>query len=182
MNRKSNLIIPDADVVIHLFELDIWVKFLALNQVFLAQTVVDDEVSFYRTGPYDLKSKEYIDLSEDVSTGRLTVVSLDAKDIQPMLTELERMHAPLIDPGETETIAASYLNYPDDLQVCLVDAAAIKCAVMLDLRHKCVSVERALTNCGLGRQLPKELSDKRFHEIVKQAELQKVYCFNRNGQ
>lgn len=175
MNQKSNLIIPDADVVIHLLKLRIWNKFLDLNSVFLAKTVIDEEVFFYESHNNVLKSKEYVDLSKDASTGRLTVVSLDAKVIQPMSTELRKRKAPEIELGETETIAAVYLEYEKNLNVCLIDRAAITCAVLLGIKERCLSVETALSRCGLGRPLPEPLTDKRFQAIVNQADIARVH-------
>jgi len=178
MNQKSNLIIPDADVVIHLVKMSVWDRFLDLNQVYLSKTVLEQEVQFCETDSYHLQSKEYIDLSKDVNTGRIHMVSLAVTDILPLQSEFSKMKAPQIELGEIETIAAVYLEYEPGLRACLIERAAITCAVLAGLEEKCLSVEVALSKCGLSRTLPQPLTEKRFRSIVSQAKVTRVQYLN----
>lgn len=181
MNAKRPLIITDADVVIDLHSLGVWDRFVDSYHVHLAQTVVE-EAGFYpkskmrfSSSPDDVYvANENIDLSEDIKSERITVLDLDAKDMIPLQNEAEKMGVrEAIHSGEEETLAAVYHTHTQ-LTACLIDEGAIRCAVMVDLADKCISVEKALQQCGLGRNVSDRLSDSRFQRIVKHAEQERV--------
>ncbi len=169
MKGKPHLIIPDADVVIDLHALGLWDSFVEKNGVYLADTV-RREAHFYTAG-----GKQFpIDLTDDIDSGKVTIIALNASDKYPLLQEAQKMGARGgIDPGEEETLAAVFTTYPE-LTLCFKDEGAIVWAVLVGLKDKCISVEHALQQCGLGRKLVSGLSEERFQRIVKAAELERV--------
>ncbi|MCK4607304.1 MAG: hypothetical protein KAU35_08425 [candidate division Zixibacteria bacterium] len=181
MNGKPHLIIPDADVVIDLHALGLWDSFVEKNNVYLADTVVG-EARFYPVGRMQFSSdpnntyipKNPVDLTDDIDSGKITIIALNASDMIPLLQEAQKMGAhDRIHPGEEETLAAVFTTHPE-LTLCFKDRGAVECAVLVGLKDKCISVECALQQCGLGRKLAYGLSEKRFRRIVKAAEQERV--------
>ncbi|MFZ5981146.1 MAG: hypothetical protein ACOYVF_10990 [Candidatus Zixiibacteriota bacterium] len=169
MAQKSNLIIPDADVIIYLHELNIWSDFIQKYDVYIAHQVYV-EAHQYKISDDTTHKLFSINLDESISNDR--IISLDAKkiiDIKILLKSYN--HA--IDEGEEETLAIALYDIPE-LNVCLRDAAAIKAAVYVGLKSRCISIERAIAQIGLNKQLTKASTDKRFHEIIKAAEIEKI--------
>ena len=76
-----NLIILDADVVIHFHEIGIWGKFLDSNKIFLTETVVRDDVKYYYLQENQDK-KIHVNLFEYEQCGKLNIISLDASDLR----------------------------------------------------------------------------------------------------
>jgi hypothetical protein len=167
------LIIPDADVVIHLHELGIWDNFVRQNSVHLSALVVE-EAHFYKQGAGESTRMFEIDLRAAISDGSITIINIDVSALSPMYEEAQKLQIDQsIDAGETETIAAAY-SVRTDLTLCLIDCGAIRYATLIGLAPRCISVEEALNSCGLGRGVRYNLSNKRFKSIVKAAEQERV--------
>ena len=171
MNLKSNLIIPDADVIIELHELNIWEDFISSYEVYIAQTVYEE--AYHYTINNDTTHKLYpINFDEAIDKRQINIISLNASQIN-IIEEKLRTYNHHIDDGEKETLAIA-LNEISNLTVCLKDKAAIKAAVFVGLKSRCVSVEKAISQIGFTKKLSGTSSNERFHEIVKAAEIEKI--------
>ena len=182
MTPKPRLIIPDTDVIVNLFELGIWDVFIEHYSVHVTRYIVEQEADYFTrcsvkfSGDSDdsLRSTEKISLVEDIETNKITQIDLDASDMLPLLKVANNMGAlDGLDRGEEEILAA-VLPSSSDLIACLIDRGAIRSAVLVGLRDKCISVETALKRCGLGRKLQFALSEERFEKIVKRAEVERI--------
>ena len=171
-----NLIILDADVVIHFLELGIWDKFIENNQVYLAQTVIG-EIKYYfpLSDPY---KKNIVNLNEYVEVNKLNSVSIFVSDLNDFNIECQRRNAPELDIGEKETLAAVYLEKVEDSKICLAETAAIRCAVFVGLGEQCISAEQALSECGMSRKLKNQFSKKWFQGVKNKAEIDKIQFGN----
>jgi len=174
MSPKLNSVALDADVSINLFKLGLWDRTLNKFDVYLAETVYEDEALYYQVLDDDQIVKKYIDFSPDIKSGSLKVLETKAVDMESMYKEMNKMNAPLIDPGETETIAAAYLSKVENLKICLIDEAAIKCAVIIGLKNQCLSFEKLIDEFSLDDKLEPVLKHSRFSRIVKEAETHRI--------
>jgi hypothetical protein len=170
MTRRSNLVIPDADVIIDLNGLGLWEQFLDRNDVLIAATVAS-ESRFTEDGFY---GRSYIDLEAAVARKALRIVDLEARQLGKCSDELRRFHADgSIDQGEFESIALA-LHFPETV-ICLKDRAAIRAAVLIGLGDRILSIESALSNsCLKPKYLPNGLSDQRFQTIKQEAQAERV--------
>ena len=171
MVQKSNLIIPDADVIIELHELNIWPDFISKYEVYIAQTVYE-EAHQYQIKNETTHKLYPINLEELSTNNQIKVISLDARQIV-QIEYLIRSYNHQIDAGEKETLAIA-LNEIPNLTVCLKDKAAIKAAVFVDLISRCISVEKAISQIGFTKKLSGTSTDARFLEIIKAAEIEKI--------
>ncbi len=168
---KSRLIIPDADVIIRLCELGVWDKFIAVNSVFVAQTVVD-EAHFHTDADGRILP---INLTHLAEQGKIQLVDVGMTDLIGVHEEAKKMRAPLIHDGERDTLAAVLSEQTPELTACLIDEEAITCAVLIGLKESCISVESALRNCGLPQgHLHRSMADTRFDKIVGKAEIERT--------
>lgn len=181
MISRPHLIIPDADVIIDLHEMGIWDRFVDVYDIYLSGIVAEEAHSYVKSeirlsdDPDDIKQEVYETTLDDfIAKGKITVIDLDASDMVPMTAEAHKMNVlDKIHDGEKETLAAVFSTHPQ-LVMCFKDRGAIECAVLVGLKEKCISVEKALDYCGLGRTLEYGLTEERFQKIVKHAEQERV--------
>jgi len=179
MIQNCRLLIPDADVIIHLHQMGILDQFLSANEVYVARTVSEEsDFSVDTANPFHRKN--YIDLSNYIDSGKITLLDLDAEHLCHLERRLDSLGDVYVHDGEKETIGiVSYAR--NDLTMCLIDHGAIRCSVLLGMASKCVSIEQALQDCGLGRKLPRALTDKIFKETVRQAEIERIQRIDPNS-
>ncbi|MCK4632036.1 MAG: hypothetical protein KAT79_02130 [candidate division Zixibacteria bacterium] len=172
MTQKSNLIILDADVIISLNELGLWHKFLNRYGVIITKTVFD-EAQFWKDRD---EQTTYIDLPGQEKEGRITVIDPSVADLVKFRSEVVKWDSLLMDElgaGELHTLAAAFCN--DQLtEVCLIDHAPIRCAGLIGLRERIVSVETALVKSGLKVSLPRKLSEAKFRKLADAAATERV--------
>lgn len=181
MTPKPHLIIPDADVIIDLHSLGVWEAFIEAYQVHIAEYVLTNEVLFYvakRTRYSDDEEDYYeekcpIDLSAEIASGRVITIDPSASELYGIEAKAKRFGAPDIDEGEKHTIAAVHAD-ESGLCVCLKDRAAIEYAGLIGLAERCISVEVALNNCGLTKQLSGTQKDEVFKRIIAEAKSKRV--------
>lgn len=169
-----NLIILDADVIIHFLEIGIWEKFLEKNKVFLTETLIREDVKYYF--PQENQNKKiHVNLFEYARSGNLHVVSLNVKDLDDFEMERKKKKAPELDLGEKEILAEVFLEKLEkDIKICLAETPAIICAVFIDLGENCISAEKALAECGLQRRLKNQFSEEWFKNTKRKAEIEKI--------
>jgi len=159
----DRLLLPDADVIIELHKLGKWNGVTSGYKIHIASTVLK-EVTHYVD---DSGTKIPIDLSGDISSGKVAEDSATPQQIQALLQRIPRDKIEL-DPGELESITIIANRDSDDLKICAIDKAAIKALSFLDLRDRAVSFEEVLVGCGIWKKGDKvadhRLTKKRFED------------------
>lgn len=157
--KKLRCLLLDACVVIKLFQLGLWQQFCERCEVVLAETVVEDEVQFYVDAD---EQRHEIDLSEDLTAGRIAMVSVDASAVGQFFDRFDRIYAEQLDPGERESLA--YLFEADaPCTICSSDAIVFRVLAWTGRQDQGLSLEEILQAIGLGRSLP--------HQYTKPARL-----------
>ena len=146
---KLNLLILDANVVIHLHEFGIWSKLISVCDVHLPRTVVDESNFYEEDG-----QRQYIDLSDDITEKRVTVFDVSLSDIQTFRNQFDALYVGGLDPGETEALA--YLcKSSQPLMISSGDAIVYRVLGRLNRGDQGISLEEILQKVGLQRgQLP----------------------------
>ena len=159
----DRLLLPDADVIIELHKLRYWKGVTSGYKIHIASTVLK-EVTHYVD---DSGTKIPIDLSGDISSGKVTEDSATPQQIQALLHRIPRDKIDL-DPGELESITIISCQPTDQLKICAIDKAAIKALSFLELRDRAISFEEVLVSCGIwkkGDRIPDHrLTKKRFED------------------
>lgn len=163
----------DADVIIKLLEIDVFDRLVAMHELHVSSTVVD-EVKYFRRGgqKYQVNFRQqYID------SGRVAETTATLTEMQDVLRRLPPLRQQGVHAGEIESLAV--LVRQDDLTLCTFDAAAIRSLPFLDVTERAVSAERLLQTSGLtlspGYKLDPRLSEEYFKSNVERG-LQEFIC------
>ncbi|MBT0663127.1 hypothetical protein KI809_02335 [Geobacter pelophilus] len=163
----------DADVIIKLLEIDVFDRLVAMHDLHVASTVVD-EVKYYRRAG----RKFQVDFRQQyITTGLVTETLATAEEMQEVLRRLPLLRQQGVHAGEIESLAV--LVRQEDLTLCTFDAAAIRTLPFLDVTERAVSAERLLRTSGLtlspGFKLDPRLSEEYFRSNVDQGLREFVY-------
>ena len=157
---KLKLLILDANVVIFLNERGIWSKLIARCDVSLPFTVVD-EASFFDD---DNGERHYINLSDDISQGTVSVFQVSLGDLKKFQQRFDSLYISQIDPGELEALA--YLcESSDEYSISSGDAIVYRVLGRLGKGEQGISLEEILASMGLqqtniGWQFTKKFREK----------------------
>jgi len=164
-----NSLLLDADVIIDANRLGFWHNLLLKNKIYVASTVLRNEALFYFDSK---KQRRDIHLLQLVQKGKVIEVSATVSQQESLISKFDRMFTPRLDPGEIESL--SILKKSSDLLFCTFDTAAIIALGLLGISHRGISLEKALTQCGLNRNLKYKYSEKRFKSILKRARQMRI--------
>ncbi|MHB8057040.1 MAG: hypothetical protein ACYDHC_04000 [Desulfuromonadaceae bacterium] len=163
----------DADVIIKLLEIDVFDKLVAMHELHVASTVVD-EVKFFRRGGQKFQvnfRQQYIETSRVIET------TATPEEMQDVLRRLPPLRQQAVHAGEIESLAV--LVRQEDLTLCTFDSAAIKTLPFLDVTERAVSAERLLQTSGLtlspGFKLDPRLSEEYFRSNIEQGLREFIY-------
>lgn len=154
--KRLSLLLLDANVVIHLFELGLWDKVIEHCDVHLARTVADDECRFYED---DDGQRTDIDLSLDVSARRVTIVEMQQADMNVFLSQFDPVYLEKLDPGEAESLAY-LLKTSEETLFCSADKIVFRVLGNLTRSHQGISLEEVLNRIGHSRRLKTQYSKK----------------------
>ena len=159
---KLNLLILDANVVIHLHELGIWQKLIAVCTVHVPRTIVE-ESNFYEVDG----ERNYIDLNEDINGGRIKVFDVSLQDVRAFLDRFDGIYAAGIHAGEAEALA-HLCKSSEQFMISSGDAMVYRVLGRLGRGDQGISLEEILQKVGLQqKQLPNSCS-KTFREKLTQ--------------
>ncbi|MFO7665094.1 MAG: hypothetical protein R6V76_00560 [Desulfobacterales bacterium] len=152
----------DADVVIDLHTLGLFLKICKAYDVFLTQTVFEEARYYKKDG-----AKIEIDIKDAV-----IIENIDLENL--VMVQREAKEARLgIDPGELTSIA--YLIQSEDMLFCTCDQAAIKLISYIELEQIAISLEKALRSTGYyEKNLYPRHHEKTFRECVKEGKSLRV--------
>lgn len=163
----------DADVIIKLLEINVFDRLVAMHELHVASTVVD-EVKFFRRGGQKFQinfRQQYIE------TCRVTETTATPEEMQNVLRRLPPLRQQAVHAGEIESLAV--LVRQEELTLCTFDSAAIKTLPFLDVTERAVSAERLLHTSGLtlspGYKLDPRLTEEYFRSNVEQGLREFVY-------
>ncbi len=154
---KFNLLLLDANIVIYLFELNLWDTLVNRCGIYLARTVMD-ESAFWES---DDGSRNDIDWSD--YTGRVTVFDVPVSKLKAFHDQFEQIYLEKLDPGESEALA--YFVEADDEECLISSADKIVFRVLgnLGLGEQGISLEEIFDKLGMKRRVEREFS-KKFRE------------------
>jgi hypothetical protein len=152
------LLILDANEVIYLHETGLWQAVLSRCEVYLARIVAESEVKYYRGSEAD----EIIDLSDDITQGRVKVFELTITEFKPFIDLFDPTYLESLDPGEAESLA--YLVQSKDMYlISSADAIVFRVLGLLNRSDQGISLEEVLQKMGLGRSVSRQYT-KQFRE------------------
>jgi hypothetical protein len=154
-----SLLLLDADVIIAIHKLGYWSRVINSCKVYVASVVVG-EVQYYR----DDNGKSFpIDLSKDISAGKIIELSGDLEEQSILLSKLKPYKLDGLDAGELESIAIICENQIENLQFCIKERLAIKVMAFLKMSECTVSIEQVLRDNGILKR--KEKIDSIYSKI-----------------
>ena len=171
--EKSKLILLDADVIICLHESGLWDAFSKQYEISLSRIVCQECAFFERSGSHE--GKVYIDWEKYCSQGDVKIFDLDAEEMMRRYSLKGKNPEDLgLHIGEAETIALLLDDSMQETRICLADRAAIRGAVFMDLKERCISLESALNSIGISRQLQKQFREDWMRQSINTAEIEKI--------
>jgi hypothetical protein len=142
------LLLLDANVVIHLFAVALWDRVVALCDIHVAKTVVD-EAHFFE----DENSERHdFDLTDYVNAGKIRSFPLDANALENFLAQFGVEYLEKLDAGEVES-QAFLCSTPGEWRFCSADKIVFRVLGNLDRSGQGISLEEILQKVGLGRNL-----------------------------
>lgn len=169
------LLLPDADVVIGLHELELWEKVLKSYKIYMAGAVVKEVTHFWKG-----QEKVQIDLSQDIITGRIIELHASLEIQAEILKKLKESGFDGLQIGELESIALIYSPSIEGLRFCVRERIAIQAIAYLGFKESAICVEEVLRSAQLIQKtdtLPSVYSKKRFDAIILEgtfAQIQKI--------
>ena len=160
-----NSLLLDADVTIDLHKLGIWNSFIKQNKVHIVATVVHEAIFYY---PRRSRKKVPIKLESLVHQGKIIELSASPYEQKQLLDSFNNVLAPEIDAGELESLSVITRLKDSDLKLCTCDKAAIRALSLLQLEDHGISLQAALEQCGMRREVIKKHSELRFRKIVSE--------------
>ncbi|MHC4517423.1 MAG: hypothetical protein ACYTAS_02435 [Planctomycetota bacterium] len=145
--KKFQFLLLDAGPIIKLFELGIWDKFISRCDVTICRTVAE-EAKWATRDMEDI----CIDLERDEEEGRIRVVDVQLSLAKAFYDKFDTSYQAMLHDGEKETLAFLF-NSSEDWRVCAADKAIFKVLGVMGRSKQGASLEKILTQIGLGRQL-----------------------------
>jgi len=150
--KKLKLLLLDANVVITLHELGLWDKVADRCDLHIAGTVIDHEALFFRNKSGD---RQPIDLSHEVTSGKITRFDLDASQISVFRGRFRPGYFDVLDPGESESLAYLLISKLE-FNICSGDKIVYRVLGALLMSDRGVSLEEILHMIGESRQVSHE--------------------------
>ena len=159
MAKKFRLLLLDANVVIKLFEMDLWDRLLEHCDVHLSRTIQTTEAHFFED---DQGERHDFDLSDYEASGAITVFDVSLAQDAKLTKHFDPAYLERFDPGEREALA----HLVTSSEPCLIssaDSIVFKALGFLNRAEQGVSLEEILQQTGFGRQMSWRFS-KAFRE------------------
>jgi hypothetical protein len=151
---KFNLLLLDAGVILHLFELDLWQPVLDRCSVYLVGTVIA-EAKYWSDDDGDRHPVNWPEYE-----GRYTRIDVPIADIMRFNSKFEQSYFEKLDPGESEALAYLYECEDDDALVSSGDAVVYRVLGNIDKQEQGISLEEILNKLGMCRKVDWQYSKK----------------------
>lgn len=147
---KSKLLILDANVVIFLFERNLWSQVIARCEVNLSRIVADQEANHYVDAN---KERQPIDLSGDIATGAVKVFDVPVAQFIAFADQFDPVYFEGLDPGEQESLTYLF-NTSERYLISSSDAIVYKVLGLKKRSEQGISLEELLAKIGVTTQTP----------------------------
>ena len=158
--KKFRFLLLDAGPVLKLFELALWGPFLGKCDVTVCRTVAEEA---------KWASREYTDICIDLDayahTQRVRIEDVPLSRIKAFHDKFDLSYRALLHDGERETLAF-LCDSSEDWLVCTADGAVFRALGVLGKGDQGVSLEKVLTETGLGRQLEWKFTEQFRHKYT----------------
>ncbi len=151
------MLLLDANVVIKLFDLALWDRFIERFDVCVSKIIADEEAIFYQDG----ESRRPIVLQSYIEHGRIKQIDVSASTVIAFQRRFrDPAYLDRLDPGESELLAFLIESGESHL-ISSSDAIVFRVLGRLRLAERGVSLEELLQRAGLGRKIEYQYT-KRF--------------------
>ena len=153
--KKTRLLLIDTNVVIYLFELGIWDKFVESCDVHMEKTIIE-QCKYYEDDNGDRKP---IDLSAYVKRGNIVEETTELTELVSLKDRfgadiIERLHS-----GEAEALALLTERNPKFL-ICSSDPIVFRVLAALGMSEQGLALETVLQGIGLRRSVDSQYTEK----------------------
>jgi hypothetical protein len=145
--KKYRLLLLDANIVIRLFELELWERFIDHCEVIIARTVAEHEALYF------IKENQYkqINLDDYENNKLIRIVDVPIATIKNFKNKFDPTWFDRIDPGEAESLA--FLEESsEEHHICSGDAIVYRVLACLDREEQGISLEEVLDSIGLSKR------------------------------
>ncbi|TKJ33376.1 hypothetical protein CEE39_03915 [bacterium (candidate division B38) B3_B38] len=137
----------------------------------MTSTVRRIEAKFYKKKG----ESNYFDLNKDLRENKIIEICPSVEDVKIIQDKFDPRSAPILHIGELEAITFLMRQEISDIKFCSGDFGAIRAMVILDIGELAISLEEALKQCGLLREVEPKFSEAIFKECMENAKLQRIY-------
>jgi len=159
MAKKFHLLLLDANVVIKLFQIDLWDRLLDQCDIHLSRTIATTEAHFFED---DEGERHDFDLSGYEASGTVTVFDVSLAQDAELTKHFGPAYLERFDPGEREALA-HLVTSSDPYIICSADSIVFKAMGFLNRAEQGVSLEEILQQTGFSRPMSWQFS-KAFRE------------------
>ena len=163
MTKKLRLLILDANVVIKLFELDLWDVVVEACEIYLAESIVEGEAHFSMDAAGE---KEYFDLQSYVADGRVKQFAVPSSDIGDFRSQFDPGYFERLDLGEAESLTF-LVGQSERYLICSADAIVYRTLGNLNRLDQGISLEMLLRRIGRTASLPRAYSEAWCKEQIR---------------
>lgn len=165
-------VLSDANVIIKCHELGIWGSLLTQCEMLTTEIIGRTESLYFEAK----RQKAAIDLSGDIESGDLGILSASTEDLLGLYSVLSRgFMDESLHGGEREALALIHAGKASNALFCSADGLAIQGLAMLSAESTGISLERLLQNIGFARhKLEPWFGEKYFRKHVTQGKLNLV--------
>jgi hypothetical protein len=161
-DKRSKIIIPDAQIIIDLHSSSLWKHIIQTFNIGITPIIVQ-ESRFYKDGQ---GKKMPILLKDAIEAKSIRAIKTSVEQIAHLYTFLHPNIQSPLDPGELEAIAFLKSQKTDDHIFVSGDALAIKYIGALGLRHRSISLQKLFEQRGIKTKLEHKYSESRFQTML----------------
>ena len=155
MAKILNLLLLDANVVIHLFEIGLWDSVIERCEVHVGRIVVNEEALYYED---TFGTKHSIDLTHDEQSGAINVFDVDLKVVKEFRDGFDPEYMEQMHDGETESLV--YLVNNEGFTLCSADPVVFRVLGNIDCGDQGMSLEEVLGKIRIPRSVPHQFSKR----------------------
>jgi hypothetical protein len=162
---KPKSLLPDANVIIEAYELNVWHTLLERVSILVPSIIATDETLFFY--PEHQKIPDAINLRSLAETKKIEIVEATTQEMETIYSFFDQSFIGQIHEGEAEALAILYCRPNFDHHFCSADAAAIRAFAILGLSSRAISFERLLTTLGLQKKLSRQFMERFLKENMQ---------------
>jgi len=171
--KKLRLLLLDADIVIELFESELWDAVVERCEVLLARTVAEIEADHYSPAKDRSQPPYAIDLKPYADAGRIEIIDVAAPRVSEFIRRFDPTYLDRLDPGESESLA--YLvNASEEHRICSADKIVFIVLGRLRLSEQGISLEEILQQIGLTKDLSRQFTKAYREEWTRRGQQDRI--------